>query len=159
MNERIKKIRKSLKLTQEEFGKKLTVTRECINKIEAGKEKPSRMLLKLVVLMFGVNEEWLLNGKGKMYSTHDSIIQNEIAHKMTSFEKIKAMSVEEMAVNITNFSIHMANVLRAELGMPPIIFTMTSYEEKVRFWKAHLESTENTESFPITSKVGGQNDD
>ena len=73
MNNRIKAIRKYLKMTQEEFGKEITVTRECINRIEAGKEKPSRMFLKLLVLRFGVNEDWLLNGKDEMYSTLNTI--------------------------------------------------------------------------------------
>lgn len=64
MNNRIKEIRKKLGLSQEEFGKRLRVTKTSISKIEAGINNPSDQTIKLICSEFNVNEEWLRTGEG-----------------------------------------------------------------------------------------------
>lgn len=64
MNNRIKEIRKKLGLSQEEFGKRLRVTKTSISKIEAGINNPSDQTIKLICSEFNVNEEWLCTGAG-----------------------------------------------------------------------------------------------
>lgn len=64
MNERIKLIRKKKKLSQEEFGKRLSVTKTSISKIEAGINNPSDQTIKLICSEFNVNEDWLRTGFG-----------------------------------------------------------------------------------------------
>ncbi len=74
MNNRIKEIRKSAGLSQEEFGKRLSVTKTSISKIEAGINNPSDQTIKLICSEFNVNEEWLRSGVGgidNMYVTAD----------------------------------------------------------------------------------------
>ncbi len=62
VNERIKEIRKSKKLTMESFGKKLGVGRSAISNIENGKRNVTDQMIKSICREFDYNEEWLRNG-------------------------------------------------------------------------------------------------
>lgn len=64
MNERIKKIRKRLELSQEEFGGKIKITRSSVSKLEKGENNPSDQTIALICKEFGVNEVWLRTGEG-----------------------------------------------------------------------------------------------
>jgi transcriptional regulator with XRE-family HTH domain len=68
IGERVKELRNSLKLTQAGFGKRVGVSAAHISKIESGKDFPSRSLAKVICKTFDVNEEWLINGEGSMFS-------------------------------------------------------------------------------------------
>ena len=62
MNERIKALRKELKLTQQEFADKLKISRGNIGAYEVGKNAPSDAVISLICKTFRVNENWLRNG-------------------------------------------------------------------------------------------------
>lgn len=65
MNERIKSIRKSYGLSQEEFGKKLKIGRSSVAKLESGENNPSEQTIDLICREFNINEEWLRTGEGE----------------------------------------------------------------------------------------------
>lgn len=67
MNERIKELRKALKLSQDEFGKRLGLTRGAITNIELNKTEPKPLLLDLICREFNVQEKWLRTGEGEMF--------------------------------------------------------------------------------------------
>lgn len=67
LNERIKKIRKALDLTQQEFADRLGIIRGNIAGYETGKRNPSDAVLSLICNKFNVNEKWLHTGEGKMF--------------------------------------------------------------------------------------------
>lgn len=67
MNERLKELRKTLKLTQKEFGEKIGVTNFTISDIEKGKLSLTERNLNLICERFNVNKEWLKNGTGEMF--------------------------------------------------------------------------------------------
>jgi transcriptional regulator with XRE-family HTH domain len=67
MNERIKEIRKNLKLSQEEFGSKLGVTNAAISRIENGGRSVTDQLFISICREFNVNENWLRTGEGNMF--------------------------------------------------------------------------------------------
>lgn len=67
MNERIKKLRKTLDLTQQEFADSLGISRGNIAAYEVGKNSPSDSVIKLICRVFNVNEEWLRTGTGEMF--------------------------------------------------------------------------------------------
>lgn len=52
IGDKIRSIRKKAKLTQAEFGERLTVSESYISMVEAGKEIPSDMLIRLISLEF-----------------------------------------------------------------------------------------------------------
>ena len=67
MNERIKAVRLALGISQEEFGKRLGVTRGAITNIELNKVKPKPLFVDLICREFNVNEDWLKNGAEPMF--------------------------------------------------------------------------------------------
>lgn len=67
MNQRIKKIRKALDLTQQEFADKLKIKRNTVATYEAGKSKPSDAAVVLICKTFNVSETWLRTGEGEMF--------------------------------------------------------------------------------------------
>jgi transcriptional regulator with XRE-family HTH domain len=69
VKERLKQLRKSLKLTQGEFGKKIGMSDVAISYMESGRTSMSKQNIRLICLTFGVNEEWLENGTGEMIDT------------------------------------------------------------------------------------------
>lgn len=67
MNERIKKIRKSLGLSQTEFGARIRVKQTSIAGYETGIRVPRDSTISLICREFHVNEEWLRTGQGEMF--------------------------------------------------------------------------------------------
>lgn len=67
MNERIKMIRKQLKLTQQEFGVEIGTTRDAIASYENGRVLPDKTTRMLICQKFNVNETWLETGEGAPY--------------------------------------------------------------------------------------------
>lgn len=68
MNERIKKLRKHLDLTQQEFADRIGVKRNTIANYEIGRNVPIDSVLSLIVREFHVSEAWLRSGKGEMFA-------------------------------------------------------------------------------------------
>ena len=66
MKDRIKKIRKTLGLSQEAFGARIGVSKTAISRAEAGLNNVSDMTIKSICREFNVQEEWLRNGTGDM---------------------------------------------------------------------------------------------
>ena len=58
MNERLKKIRKTLGLTQQEFADVLKISRGNIAAYEVNKNNPSDAVITLICREFDVNENW-----------------------------------------------------------------------------------------------------
>lgn len=67
MNERLKKLRKELDLTQQEFADRIGSKRNTIAKYETDTNIPSAAVVSLICREFNVNEEWLRNGTGEMF--------------------------------------------------------------------------------------------
>lgn len=66
MNQRIKQLRLSLGLTQQEFADKLRIKRGAIANYELGRNEPIDAVVTLICKTFDVNEQWLRTGEGKM---------------------------------------------------------------------------------------------
>lgn len=67
MNERIKELRKALRLTQQEFADKLNLKRGAIANYEIGRNDPIDAVVSLICKEYNVNENWLRTGKGSMF--------------------------------------------------------------------------------------------
>lgn len=68
MEERIKKLRKALGLTQKEFGERIGVKPNTIGTYEIGRNKPIDAVMSLICREFNVNETWLRTGEGEMFA-------------------------------------------------------------------------------------------
>ena len=67
MNERLKKLRKALGLTQREFGERIGVKPNTIATYEIGRNQPIDAVVSLICREFGVSETWLRAGEGEMF--------------------------------------------------------------------------------------------
>lgn len=63
MINRIIEIRKDKNLTQEQFAQALGLSRTFINQVESGKKNISDRTISDICEKFGINEDWLKNGK------------------------------------------------------------------------------------------------
>ena len=71
MRERIKKIRKELDLTQQEFADRIGIARGNVGAYEVGKNAPSDAVISLICREINVNEDWLRDGIGDMFLPAD----------------------------------------------------------------------------------------
>ena len=67
IGERIKKLRKVLDLTQQEFADNLNIKRNTVATYEVGKSNPSDAAVILICKTFNVSETWLRTGDGEMF--------------------------------------------------------------------------------------------
>lgn len=67
MNERIKELRRALKISQEKFGARIKISGASVSKIESGENNPSEQTLSLIISEFNVSEAWLRSGVGGMF--------------------------------------------------------------------------------------------
>lgn len=67
MHDRIKLLRQSLKMTQQEFADKLHIKRGAIANYEVGRNVPADSVIALICKEFDVSEIWLRTGEGAMF--------------------------------------------------------------------------------------------
>ncbi len=67
MHERIKELRNTLHLTQQQFADKLSIKRNTVATYEMGRSKPLDSAISLICNVFDVNEQWLRTGEGDMF--------------------------------------------------------------------------------------------
>lgn len=83
INSRIFRIRKTLKLSQPEFGRNLGVSRDVIKNIERedGRSvEPKSLFLELLCRVYKVNPDWLFHGEGEMFmDSPDDEEEDELA--------------------------------------------------------------------------------
>lgn len=68
LNERIKKLRKALDLTQQAFADRLGIKQNTIAKYETNRGTPTTSVISLIVREFNVSEAWLRTGEGEMFT-------------------------------------------------------------------------------------------
>lgn len=73
LNNRIKIMRSELNLKQEDFGKKINLTKFAISNYENGRTGIPDRVISDICREFNVNEMWLRTGEGEMF------INNEIS--------------------------------------------------------------------------------
>ena len=67
MNNRIKELRKSLRLSQTEFGARLGIKQTTVAGYETGGRSPIDAVVSLICREFNVSEHWLRTGEGEMF--------------------------------------------------------------------------------------------
>ena len=73
MGERLKLIRKSLGLTQEQLAQRLGVGKTALSMIETGKTRLSSRNRNILVQELNVNPQWLDSGKGAMFNADPNL--------------------------------------------------------------------------------------
>ena len=68
INQRIKEVRKALKMNQDEFAEVLLITQTGVSAIEIGRRNPTDRNISLLCQKLHVSEEWLRTGEGEMFA-------------------------------------------------------------------------------------------
>lgn len=74
MNQRIKEVRRSLGLSQEEFGRRLGITKSAVSRIESSSNGASGQTVKSICREFSIDYAWLTTGQGEMFVENDDQI-------------------------------------------------------------------------------------
>lgn len=118
---RIKYLRKTEKLTQKDFSKRLFISQSYLSGVENGNEIPTNKLLKLMCLEFGINEAWLIDGIGEMY---DDVYENDKAAlvEISNSALLKIMTLLSTQSNVeysffANCIERIANMLQQSISL------------------------------------------
>lgn len=93
MKDRIKYLRSSLGLTQQEFADRIGIKRNSVANYELGRNEPIDAVISLICREFRVSEEWLRVGTGQMFEEVDQdqeiadFVGAVLADKPESFRK------------------------------------------------------------------------
>ena len=119
MNNRLKKIRKALDLTQAEFAERIGSTQSTITGYESGRRSPSLPVIAAICKEFNVNREWLVNGAGEMFAPDAGDELEALAKKYgysaavaVLVEKLVNLPPERQAV-VTDFLIEFASGIQS----------------------------------------------
>ena len=80
MNQRIKKLRRNLDLTQQDFANRIGLKQNSIALIESGKRNISNQAVLAICREFNVNETWLRTGEGDMFNAQTP--EDELAFQL-----------------------------------------------------------------------------
>lgn len=125
MVSRIIQIRKENKLSQEQFAKKIGLSRNFINQVETNKKNISDRTINDICREFSINEEWLRTGKGDMYKipedetamiVSDLLIKenNPLYDIILGIAKVYQQLDDKSQDTILNFSQELLNTLKNE---------------------------------------------
>lgn len=90
-------------MSQDEFGKRLGVTRGAITNIELNKTEPKPLFIKLICDTFEVNEEWVNTGSGEMFiqKNRSDVIADFLADVLKEEDESFKRRFVEMLANLS----------------------------------------------------------
>lgn len=77
MGERIKLLRQTLGITQQEFADRLRIKRGAVANYEIGRNEPIDAVIAMICREYNVNDRWLRTGEGEMFM--ELSVEDEIA--------------------------------------------------------------------------------
>lgn len=147
MHERIRKLRKTLELTQQEFGKRIGMKRNSIALIEGGRNT-SEQTIFAICREFNVNEEWLRTGNGKMFN----LVPEEDLYSKAAASILKdndALAIEALKLyfelspeakkSVTDYILQLSDMIR-------------KYNTKVQYLWAKFINAERKEEFDMLAE-------
>lgn len=109
---RVKVIRKTLNLTQEEFGEKLGVTDVAISRIERNERNLTKQMAKAISREYDINYIWLTEGSGNMFDKIP-IIHESISDRISELRHTLVLSQEVFG---SRLGVTKATISRLESG-------------------------------------------
>ena len=77
-HERIRQLRKTLKINQEEFAQQINMSRSNLGNIETGRIGLTDRVISDICRTFHVNREWLAHGIGPQFENEEALLDREI---------------------------------------------------------------------------------
>lgn len=170
MNERIRLLRETLKLSRSAFGEKLGVSGDVINNLERGRVSAKASTIKLICSCYGVSEKWLETGEGTMFAGNepeplDALLKDrEIPERdlavvksvVAAFLELEETSRQE----VIRFVQSCAEKLNAPAAAPPpdsdLAAKVDALERQNRELIARLEAIEKDEAETETPEPAPQ---
>lgn len=160
LGERIKELRKTLNLTQQEFCIRIGLKRNSISLVESGKRNISEQAILSICREFNVNKKWLDTGEGEMFNSASNNVLDMLTQKydLDSFGRTVIEKMVHLNNNQWKELQKFATKLFADLSLNASISEQT-IEEKVEAYRQKLlqesESTcvkpaENSDELPST---------
>lgn len=118
MSERIKRIRKMLDLTQQEFADRIGIKRNTIANYESGRNEPVDSVISLICREYGVNEIWLRTGEGEMFTPNPATELDALKERYglsqaeCSLIDVFVNMNEKDRKTVLNFVVHAADSIR-----------------------------------------------
>lgn len=92
MQRRIKELRQTLKLTQQQLAEAVGLSRNYIALVETGSREPSDRTISDICRVFNVSEEWLRTGNGPMMAVKTRREEiTELAERLNAEEPDSAL--------------------------------------------------------------------
>lgn len=100
LSERIREVRKSLKMTMDQFGERIGVTKSTISNIENGNRNATEHMIKSICREFEVNEEWLRTGAGGSDNMFKKMTADEQAYNRFGYIMENASPAKKAALSM-----------------------------------------------------------
>lgn len=99
-NERVKYLRTTLNINQEQLGKAIGISKSGISAIENGTRNVTEKHIKLIANAYNINEEWLRSGTGEMFEqlTEQEKVMKYTAYLLKDTESSIAESIKNLIV-------------------------------------------------------------
>jgi transcriptional regulator with XRE-family HTH domain len=88
VNQRIKELRRYLKLSQKSFSRGIYISYGYIAEIELGNSRANDRIIELISTKYGVNRRWLETGEGNMFDKAPP--DSELEQMTTIFKELNA---------------------------------------------------------------------
>jgi transcriptional regulator with XRE-family HTH domain len=99
LGSRLIELRTTLGLTQEKFAEKIRVSKGYMSSLEQSHRELNTRLIKLISDTFGANEDWLLNGKGAMFTDPKDVELTEVISLFNQLHsKLKKLVIKQLKV-------------------------------------------------------------
>ena len=82
---RIKEIRKTMQLTQQDFAEGIKISKAHVSAMERNSRTIQDRIIRMICFTYGVNEKWIITGKGKMFEEGRDFRLEEL---VSSFKKL-----------------------------------------------------------------------
>lgn len=156
INERIKELRQSLHMSQEEFGKTIGLSKSGISNIESGARSVRDAHIKLICSSFNVSENWLRTGKDLVTEVHELEIFDAFLKSLgyvidIDYDEIKESHMEDATDESGNVIGHVKVVDEATH-----LYHLTKEGKKTTFTESEFNSfqreIENSVNFQVWKK-------
>jgi transcriptional regulator with XRE-family HTH domain len=77
IKERIKQVRTTLNISQDDFSKRIFISQTLLGEIESGNRKVTDRTIQLISTEMNVNKDWILTGAGDMFTAPPPDVQFE----------------------------------------------------------------------------------
>ena len=100
MNERLKRLRRELNITQQEFADRIGIKRSTMATYESGRNEPIDAVISVICREFDVNEDWLKTGDGEMFEelTDQEKTMKYIAKLVKDKDSVVANAITAVAI-------------------------------------------------------------